>query len=265
MINQIDWLRPWFRAVHAASEKVADESNWKALLNQQSVLHQIQNKRGLPVCFVEQDVLPTATSYEAFIYATGQVPTRDNLHDFFNALVWLSFPEIKRQLNALQAAQIDKTGIGGSRGATRDMTTLFDENAALIVMRSGSVGNELLDGLREHLWSKVFIDLRTGFIDHCDPWLFGHALLEKLVNPYKSIAAHAWVVFAEDDYFAKTDAQRREWLDARVAQELEQHAEEGLHPARFTALPVLGVPGWWPGQDQAFYADQKVFRPKRDA
>jgi hypothetical protein len=26
---------------------------------------------------------------------------------------------------------------------------------------------------------------------------------------------------------------------------------------------VLGVPGWWPGQDEAFYSDDSVFRPKR--
>ncbi|HBZ06685.1 MAG TPA: DUF3025 domain-containing protein, partial [Massilia sp.] len=33
----------------------------------------------------------------------------------------------------------------------------------------------------------------------------------------------------------------------------------------FTPLPVLGVPGWWPEQDAAFYADTSVFRPKRVA
>ncbi|WP_442781896.1 DUF3025 domain-containing protein, partial [Collimonas fungivorans] len=32
---------------------------------------------------------------------------------------------------------------------------------------------------------------------------------------------------------------------------------------RLTPLPVLGVPGWSGGQDQAFYADVSVFRPKR--
>jgi hypothetical protein len=42
-------------------------------------------------------------------------------------------------------------------------------------------------------------------------------------------------------------------------------AAEGLSNAGFTPLPVLGVPGWWPGQDEAFYLDQTVFRPKRAA
>ncbi len=56
--------------------------------------------------FVPQESLPEGTAYEEFISATGNVPTRDNLHDFFNGLVWQTFPLIKRELNALQAAQI---------------------------------------------------------------------------------------------------------------------------------------------------------------
>jgi hypothetical protein len=48
------------------------------------------------------------------------VPTRENLHDFFNGLVWQTFPLIKRELNALQAAQIAAAGVGKSRGPARD-------------------------------------------------------------------------------------------------------------------------------------------------
>ena len=29
--------------------------------------------------------------------------------------------------------------------------------------------------------------------------------------------------------------------------------------------PVLGLPGWWAGQDAAFYADASVFRPPKSA
>jgi hypothetical protein len=28
-------------------------------------------------------------------------------------------------------------------------------------------------------------------------------------------------------------------------------------------MPVLGIPGWWPQQDEEFYDDATVFRPKR--
>ena len=53
---------------------------------------------------------------------------------------------------------------------------------------------------------------------------------------------------------------RRAWLDGHVASQL---VREGLSTAAFTPLQALGVPGWWPGQDAAFYLDTTVFRPKR--
>jgi hypothetical protein len=91
-------------------------------------------------------------------------------------------------------------------------------------------------------------------------WLFGHALMEKLVAPRKAITAHTRVIFAGDDVLALGHDAQRAWIDTHVAQEL---AGEGLTTAGFTPLPVLGVPGWWPGQDQDFYLDTTVFRPKR--
>ncbi|MFS9669939.1 DUF3025 domain-containing protein, partial [Klebsiella pneumoniae] len=77
---------------------------------------------------VPQDALPAGAAYEAHIAATGQVPTRDNLHDFFNALIWLHWPRAKAALNARQARAITQDGIGAARGTVRDAATLFDEN-----------------------------------------------------------------------------------------------------------------------------------------
>jgi hypothetical protein len=54
-------------------------------------------------------------------------------------------------------------------------------------------------------------------------------------------------------------ADMRLWLDAAVATQLQG----GLDTSDFTHLPVLGVPGWWPVQDEQFYADATVFRPPR--
>ena len=58
--------------------------------------------------FVPQAELPAGIAYETFISETGGVPTRDNLHDFFNALVWLTYPKIKVRLNAMQALEIER-------------------------------------------------------------------------------------------------------------------------------------------------------------
>ena len=69
-----------------------------------------------PVHFVPQADLPAGESYEAFIGRSGQVPTRDNLHDAFNGLVWLAQPVLKQRLNQLQAAEIVRRGVGAQRG-----------------------------------------------------------------------------------------------------------------------------------------------------
>ena len=256
----MDWSQPWYASVRAAAGRLDCGSSMIAALNVQAAAQQACNQRGLPLSFVAQSALPEGMAYEAFIDATGCVPTRDNLHDFFNALVWLSFPLIKRRLNALQAAQIALAGVGKSRGAARDGATIFDENAALLVVRDAPAGLALADALRAHDWNGAFVARRASFGADAEVCLFGHALMEKLVAPYKAITAHTRVLLAGDDFFALPGAARLAWIDATVARDL---AANGLSTADFTPLPVLGVPGWWQGQDQAFYADATVFRPKR--
>lgn len=261
MLSQIDWSRPWYDAVRPAFDRLAlagDE--FLDAFNRSAAALGLRNGAGLPLRFVPQSALPEGTAYEEFIGATGQVPTRDNLHDFFNGLVWQTFPLIKRQLNALQAAQIAQAGIGKSRGPARDAATIFDENAALLLVREGSRGRALVDELRAHGWLSALYEKRAVFDSEVRIWLFGHALMEKLVSPRKAITAHTRVIFVGDDVLALAPDAQRAWIDAHVADGL---AREGLTTAGFTPLPVLGVPGWWPGQDQDFYLDTTVFRPKR--
>jgi hypothetical protein len=262
MLAAIDWSRPWYDAVRAAAGRVVPGlqpgASVAGALN--AHLGELSNQRGQALRFVAQAALPAGTAYEAFIDATGCVPTRDNLHDFFNGLVWLSFPLIKRQLNALQAAQIAQAGVGKARGAARDGATIFDENAALLVLREGPAGHALQAALRRHDWRDAFRVRRASFGEDAELWLFGHALMEKLVTPYKAITAHTRVLFAEDQFFTLQHAARQAWIDQRVAGDL---AANGICTSDFTPLPVLGVPHWWPGQDDDFYADGAVFRPPR--
>jgi hypothetical protein len=263
MLSQIDWPRPWYDSIRATFERLDLESlGVIGAFNAGAAALQLRNRRGLPVSFVPQSELPEGRAYEEFIGATGCVPTRDNLHDFFNGLVWLTFPRIKQQLNALQAAQIALAGVGKSRGPARDGATIFDENSALLVVRDSAEGAALVEALRAHRWREALHERRAAFGPDAQVWLFGHALMEKLVAPRKAITAHTWVVVAGADYFTLAPDARRAWIDDHVAGAL---AGEGLSTACFTPLPVLGVPGWWPQQDQAFYADSSVFRPKRAA
>jgi hypothetical protein len=261
MLEQIDWSRPWLDAVRPVFERLHLQGNrFIDAFNASAVERRLVNHQGQPIRFVPQAELPEGAAYEEFIGATGGVPTRDNLHDFFNGLVWQAFPLIKRELNAMQAAQIAEAGVGKSRGPARDAATIFDENAALFIVRHGDEGSALLDALRGHRWREALHERASRFGRDAELWLFGHALMEKLVAPRKAITAHVLSVRAPDEYFALSWDARRHWIDSRVAAQLQQ---EGLATGAFTPLPVLGVPGWWPGQDEAFYADDSVFRPKR--
>lgn len=202
-----------------------------------------------PVQFVPQSALPAGEAYEAFIYRTGQVPTRDGLHDFFNGLCWLHFPLTKRRLNQLQAAQIAESGIQPVRGPARDGLTVFDENAAFF-----QGPDALWDALAAKDWQSLFVTLRPLWAQ-AHLVLFGHALLEKLVSPRKPITAHVYRAQAAINSIADLDA----WMAADLS-------AEKLASKPFAHLPVLGVPGWWPAnEDPSFYADANVFRAPRQS
>jgi hypothetical protein len=188
--------------------------------------------------FVEQSALPAGEAYESFIARTAGVPTRDNLHDLLNGLVWLSYPLTKRRLNKLHAQEISLRGITTPRGPLRDALTLFDENAAVL-----QAPDELLDALRRRDWTELFVQRRAAW-QSAKLLVFGHALLEKLLQPRKAITAHVWVVPHLDD--------------AAIAASLDP---ERLSAKALLPLPVLGVPGWWAANEEpAFYEDASVFR-----
>lgn len=284
ILTQIDAARPWLAFIRPLLQRLnldgwegPEGQIWSAL-NAQAQARNLVNSRGAALSFVAQSALPDGCAYESFIDTQAQVPSRDNLHDLLNALIWISFPRIKQQLNALQAAQIALMGVGQARGAVRDALTLFDENAAIVVLRKGDTGQAIAQALKQHDWDTLFVQQRAAFGHQIEVVLFGHALLEKLCVPYKAITAHAWLLWADEWFFTMEQDRQRTWIDAQMALELiqksaqqsaqqsvqqsaEQGAEQGtLSTACFTPLPVLGVPGWWPQQDALFYADKSVFR-----
>ncbi|GLC95498.1 hypothetical protein Tamer19_49070 [Cupriavidus sp. TA19] len=252
----IDWSRPWFQpfAPHGAALAAAVQggADLRALLDAQASTLGLHSARGVPLRFIPQQALPEGSAYEAHIHATGEVPTRDNLHDFFNALVWLHFPQAKRVLNQIQATVIAREGVQTTRGGVRDAATLFDENAVLFL----SEGGEHADALRGFAWQRLFVAQRHAWGTACRVVPFGHALLEKMVQPYKAVTAHAWML-----PLVPGGA-----LDGAVASSLEEAADTGtLRGGRcFAPLPVMGIPGWCAGNASPdFYADTTVFRPGR--
>ena len=253
VLQQIDWQQPWFKPWAEAGEAIAEEAIQKrSVAEALNSLHQssLNEAREISdVHFVSQSELPPGQAYEDFIFKQNKVPTRDGLHDFFNGLCWHRFPQAKRKLNQLQAQAIAQQGIGATRGALRDALTLFDENALL-----WQGPDVLWQALQAHDWQTLCVTHRTLW-QEVQVVLFGHALLEKLVTPYKSITAHVYRV--GQNVHAHNDAD----LDAWLANDLQA---DKLATKPFEPLPVLGVPHWWPeNASPAFYADAQVFRPKR--
>jgi Protein of unknown function (DUF3025) len=252
-LSRIDWLAPWWQPWRELAQSVTVR-----MLKRCSVHEALNAAWGAidyaPVRFVPQSCLPEGMAYEAFIFETRTVPTRDNLHDFFNGLAWLRFPLIKARLNALQYAQINAHGVQQLRGPLRDALTLFDENAAFL---SADLHAPVIEALRARDWQSAF-QTHRHLLAANPPVLFGHALLEKLGSPYKSITAHVFPASNAHLFIATSDIAV---LDAAVAAQLNV---QSLQPKPFAPLPVLGVPNWWPANDRSdFYADSTVFRPPR--
>lgn len=248
-IATIDWTAPWLSHWRARGEVLAQAVK-RGLSCAQALSQMAQKTPECPVRFVPQSTLPPAQAYEAFIFATQQVPTRDGLHDFFNGLCWLHFPQTKQRLNQLQAAQIAHSGIAPVRGPARDALTVFDENAALL-----QAPDVLWDALVRKDWHALFGPMRSLW-QEARLQLFGHALLEKLVQPRTAITAHVFRVQCNAD----TPDSQGDW-DNWLAAHLQADA---LANKPFAHLPVLGVPGWWPANEVAgFYDDTSVFRRPR--
>lgn len=235
-LDEIDWSRPWLAPWRERGERLTREARSRGLVGALNA--------ALPgaaaLRFVDQAELPSGEPYEAFIARTRSVPTRDNLHDLLNGLMWLECPALKRRLNALQAQEIACAAPGSPRGAVRDALTLFDEDAALL-----HAPPQLVQALRERDWQGLFITHRAVWAD-AELTLFGHALIEKLVRPRKAITAHVWLL--------EQPLGNGEALAETLVPPL-------LATKPFIPLPVLGVPGWWSANEEtSFYRDEAVFR-----
>ena len=210
-----------------------------------------------PIRFVPANQLP-GVEYEKHIFRTGEVSTRENSwHDLFNALVWSRFPSLKVAMNAVHFRELG-SGREGRRGKQRDALTLFDESGVIVV----SSVEENLDALAGRDWNFVFRKNASAWHDEIKVFVPGHALLEKFPRPYKSLTAHALLMWLDDSLLEHPRATLLRMLDEMLAERLLAGSILDS-PASLSPLPLMGIPGWWTPQEQNddFYADRQVFRP----
>ena len=200
--------------------------------------------------FVPQSELPKGQAYESFIFEQQRVPTRENLHDLFGGLIWCHWPQLKTQLNRLQAGEIARDGAGAKRSALRNAVTVLDESGLLL-----DAPDAIWQALQTRQWQRALLDLR-------DDWaqvrllLIGHGLLEQLsLKPHLGLTAHTLRV--------DLAAHQGNW-DAAACAALAQHVlpqvAAGQKP--YAPLPVFGIPGWHEANANAnFYAQNHIFRP----
>lgn len=240
-------LQPWLERLPAGPDTQA-----LARLAEQ---HLIETSSGRRVRFVPPKA--DGLAYECRIGETGEVETRpDNWHDYFNGLVWLSFPQTKIALSAahLQAWSAD----GAARGAARDALTHFDE-CGIVVLASDP---GLLALIREFKWKVLFVDRRADVLRQMRFIVFGHATYEALLKPYHGLTAKAVLYDVDQAWLTQPLAAQLAELDMRLAADLA--AGKLRQPRDLQPLPLLGIPGVTAANEvPSYYDDVRQFRPGR--
>ncbi|MEX0957835.1 MAG: DUF3025 domain-containing protein [Burkholderiales bacterium] len=227
--------------------------------------HRIVNANGERIRFVVQEGRPARfeDAFEPGTFLRGEVLVRRfNWHDLYNALVWMTFPTAKAALNARQYTALQARE-GRQRTPEGDALTLFDEDGVIVL----SSDAELLRLVQEFRWKELFWQHRDAVRAHMRFTLFGHALFEKALNPFVGMTGKAILLEVPASVLALDRPALYREVDRRTGLYV-WNPEHLRHGRALAPLPVLGVPGWWPeNENEAFYDDTGYFRPgrRRDA
>jgi hypothetical protein len=235
-----------------------NEPDWPsaARLNALAEAQDLRNAAGRAIRFVEQTAACGQLDYEQQILDSGQVPTRiASAHDFFNALIWLTFPRAKAALNAVQCQELAGAP-KGQRSPASNAATLFDESGLVLVARDAA----LADLLRAKQWKAAFWEAREQWHE-ARFYVIGHAIMEKGFAPYPGMTGKC--LFLPMDELPEASPPPAA-LDAAIAEAWLNGAVQ--RPADLFVMPVLGVPDFDAANHEAGYYDNtQVFRPPRSA
>ena len=263
---EADWDRwellasPMFATLAPLIERLPeDHFPTLAELNRLCAEREVLSGGGEPLEFVPQEA-KTGEPYEKRVFAYGKVLTRNrNWHDLFNALVWITFPKTKAAINRHHYREMQVREGGEARGAVRDALTLFDESGVIIACSDADLA-ELLTGFQ---WKELFWNRRADVGRGMRFHLFGHALYEKALAPYKGVTGKSVIVDVSAKEFERPLPQQLATLDAQLARSFADMRSLAA-TEDYAPLPILGVPGWTAdNESERYYEDTQQFRPGR--
>jgi Protein of unknown function (DUF3025) len=241
-----------------SGEKVPDIDALNQLLMKSP--QPITNANGHRLSFTAHNIDPSALGYEAQIFSSGAVPTRaDNVHDLFNALVWVSFPLSKAAINARHIASRHDRAERKNRGPVQDALTLFDESGVIVV----SDRPQLLALIEDFSWKELFWRQREAVVRHMRFFLFGHGLMEQMLAPYIGVTGKALLMNVESAWLEGNTDALLQHIDAK-SRDMIASPTYFVRGRDLFPLPLLGIPGWsQENERESFYDNVDYFRRGR--
>jgi hypothetical protein len=194
--------------------------------------------------------------YDALVFNEKKIPIRKNIvHDYFNAITWLAFPNAKKKLNKKNFIFLENNYLNGNKNRPRniDLTTLLDESGIIVVTK-----NSYLASLMEKKkWKTVFWDNRDIVKKSFRFFLFGHSLFEKLMNKYIGTAARALIISDESLLLDKitinnVDQMLSDYIDR---DSFFKNLEKSI------SIPLFAIPGWSNlNEKEEFYQGNEYLR-----
>lgn len=194
--------------------------------------------------------------YDALVFKEKKIPIRNNIvHDYFNALTWLAFPNSKTKLNKKNFTLLEKNYLNGNKNRPRniDLTTLLDESGIIILTKN----SYLASLIRQKKWKTVFWDSRDIVKKSFKFFLFGHSLFEKIMNKYIGTAARALIFFNENLT-----------LDKITISDVDQILSDCIDKDSFfknlektVSIPLFAIPEWSSlNKKEEFYKGNEYLR-----
>lgn len=215
----------------------------------------------IPQFVCQKQLSGTEHYYEQIIHQQNIIPTRpDSWHDLFNGLIWLQFPNTKRLLNQQHVEDIELNGLS-PRTVRRNNLTHFDECGVILTYQKDSIAQQLIKELAMHRWQSVFVQNRLAWGKELNSFIFGHANLEMLLQPFIGLTGK-WLALEVDSQFATiSHSEQLKQVDELLVKHIKQSNFFAEKKPMFP-IPLLGIPSVWDANNNpAFYANTDYFRP----